>query len=82
MCTKLIGNISNANQPLRANFNLGHWINIHGGNVGLHNFTINRPPLITLLQIPPPTPRAHPLDVDPVAQIEICTICMKVLACT
>ena len=30
----------------------------HGG---LGKLTINRPPLITLLQIPPPTPPVHPL---------------------
>jgi len=39
------------------------------GKGELGNFTINHPPLnqvITLLHIPPPTPSAPPLDVDPV----------------
>ena len=43
----------------------------------LVNFTINRPPLITLLQIPSPTLPTHPLDVDPVVQIKVCTVCTK-----
>ena len=79
------GNISGANQPIRANranFNLGHWINIQGGVQGeLDNFIINRLPLITLLQITPLTPLLTPLNVDPVAQIKVCTICTKELVC-
>ena len=46
------------------------------------NFIINRPPLITFLQISPPTPRRTFLDIDLVAQIEVCIICTKRLICT
>ena len=53
------------------------------GHRRLGNFTINRPLLdwvITLLQIPPPTPLCPlPLNVDPMAQIEVCT---ERLVCT
>ena len=78
------GNISGANKSLRANranFNLGHRINIQGV-WGVGNFTINRPPVITLLQIPLPPSLHTPLDFDPVAQIEVCTVCTERLVCT
>ena len=48
---------------------------------GLDNFTLNRPPLITLLQIPPLTPLRRPLDVDPMIQIRSLHSCMKKLVC-
>ena len=51
---------------------------------GLGKFTINCPPLdwvITLLQIPLPLPLLSSLDVDLVAQIRVCTICMERLVC-
>ena len=51
------------------------WVNQHlRGIGGFSNFTINRPPLdwvITLLQIPLPPHAPLPLDVDPMAQIEV-----------
>ena len=43
----------------------------HPRGMGEGNFTINHPPLITLLQIPLPLPLRPPLDVDPVAQIGV-----------
>ena len=54
------------------------------GMEGLDNFTINRPLLdcvTTLLQIPSHSLYTSPLDVDPVAQIRVCTVCTERLVC-
>ena len=76
------GNISGANH---ANFNLGHWINIQGeGRMGVGRgicksviIQSKGGRLIVKLLNPPCS-----LDVDLVAQIEVCTICTERLVCT
>ena len=82
------GNVSGANQPLRANygnFNLVHQINIQGEGAqragrGICKSVITQSKggrlIVKLLNSP------HPLDVDPVAQIEVCTVSTKRLVCT
>ena len=42
--------------------------------VGLGNFIINRPPLDWVITSSLPLSLRPPLDVDPVAQIEVCTV--------
>jgi hypothetical protein len=49
---------------------------------GVDNFTLNHPLLITLFQIPPPTPPHAPLDQHHVIQIKILHGCTKGLICT
>jgi len=80
--------ISGANQSLcvnHANFNLSNWINIQGegaqevgGGICKNMITQSKGGrlIVKLLN------SAHPLDVDPVAQIEVCTVCTEILVCT
>jgi hypothetical protein len=80
----LIGNVSGANQPLRTTIqtsNLGHMM-LNQATQGVDNFTLNHPLLITLFQIPPPTPPHAPLDQHHVIQIKILHGCTKGLICT
>ena len=67
----------------RANFNLDHQINIHGGAQGereegfCKNVTRGGCLIVKLNY-----PILHALDVDPVVQIEVCIVCTKKLICT
>ena len=82
-----VGNISGANQPLRANygnFNLDHQINIQGV-WGLVNFTIWTCPEIgnhTFTNSPSHLSTFLPLNVDLIAQIEVSIVCTERLVCT
>ena len=84
----LKGNISVANQPLRANyenFNLDYQINIQGGgaqrggrgDLQKCDYTIQGRVQIVKLPNPP-----YPLDVDPITQIEVSIVCTERLVCT
>ena len=81
-------NISGANQHLRANpanFNLSHQIkHPTGGAEGVEKGICKS--VITDLkgrQLIVKLPNPHmPLDVDPVAQIEVYTVCTERLVCT
>ena len=81
-------NISSTNQPLRANyetFNLDHQINIQGNGRrevrgGICKSVITQSKGGRLIVKLPNLP--CPLDVDPVAQIEVCMVCTEKLICT
>jgi len=88
---KIIGNISGANQPLRANYensNLCHRINIQGRGAGeVEGRICKSPPALglgnhTFANLPSHLPCAPPLDIDPVVQIEVCIVYTERLVCT
>ena len=80
------GNISGTNQLLRANCansNLDHRINIRGAQGSereiCKSMIIKSKSGRLIVKLPKPP---CPLDVDPVAQIRVCTVCTKRLVCT
>jgi len=85
----LDGNISGANQSLRANnknFNLGHQINIQGegrrevgGGICKTVMTQSKGGRVWILKLPSPP---YPLDVDPMSHIGVFIVCMERLVYT
>ena len=77
-------NRTGANQPLCVTMqtsNLNHMTNIKGAWVDWVILHLTARPNHTFAN-PLPLPLFTPLDVDPVAQIEVCTVCTNELVCT